>query len=88
MKGVDLPHSSYFSFTAIDDHRALIFGGNICGRRYDNLYLIDFNTMVSVTCLLVKLKISTTENYPPYNVVHAIIVCVCIILLPRVRSKR
>ena len=48
MKGISLPHSSYCSFTAIDDHRALVFGGNVDGRRVDNLYLIDFNTMVSV----------------------------------------
>ena len=48
MKGITLPHSSYCSFTAIDDHRALVFGGNVAGRRVDNLYLIDFNTMVSV----------------------------------------
>ena len=48
MKGISLPHSSYCSFTAIDDHRALVFGGNVAGRRVDNLYLIDFNIMVIV----------------------------------------
>jgi hypothetical protein len=50
MKGIALPHNSYFSFTALDDHRAVIFGGNVGGslRRADNLYLIDFNTMVSL----------------------------------------
>ena len=48
MKGIALPHSSYCSFTAIDDHRALVFGGNVAGRRAGNLFLIDFNTMVSM----------------------------------------
>ena len=48
MKGISLPHSSYCSFTAIDDHKALVFGGNVAGRRVNNLYLIDFNIMVSV----------------------------------------
>lgn len=52
MKGVDLPSNSYFSFTAIDDHRALVFGGNVAGRRVNRLYLIDFNTMVSLVCIL------------------------------------
>jgi hypothetical protein len=51
MKGIALPHNAYFSFTAIDDHRAVIFGGSTsgAGRRIDNLYLIDFNTMVSLS---------------------------------------
>ena len=51
MKGINLPPNSYFSFTAIDSHRALVFGGHVNDRtnsRTDGLYLIDFNKMVSV----------------------------------------
>ena len=48
MKGAALPYCSYFSFTAIDDHRALIFGGRSINGRTDHLYLIDFDTMVSI----------------------------------------
>ena len=60
MKGIALPHNSYFSFTAIDDHRALIFGGNVGDRRVDSLYLIDFNTMVCSyfgVCILIQVNI-------------------------------
>ena len=50
--GTTPPPNSYFTFTAIDDHRALVFGGHVTlGRndsRTDSLYLIDFNKMVSV----------------------------------------
>ena len=51
ISGTTPPPNSYFTFTAIDDHRALIFGGHVTlGRsdiRTDSLYLIDFNKMVS-----------------------------------------
>lgn len=81
MKGVDLPSNSYFSFTAIDDHRAFVFGGNVAGRRVNNLYVIDFNTMVGPNC--------NNQFWCVHNVVHnvvhrhtivVIIVCVCVLI--------
>ena len=63
MKGISLPHSSYCSFTAIDDHRALVFGGNVAGRRVDNLYLIDFNIMVSMVVVIVSMFVLMDSFY-------------------------
>ena len=51
--GIRPPPSSTFTLTSIDNHRALLFGGGQlvgCGITSD-LYLIDFDTMVSVIVL-------------------------------------
>ena len=41
------PPCFFFSFTAINDHQAVLFGGNQPGHRVvDECYLMDFQTMV------------------------------------------
>lgn len=41
------PPCAAFTFTAVDDRRAVMFGGkNINQGRMSNTYIIDFNTMV------------------------------------------
>jgi hypothetical protein len=42
------PPSDGFTFTSIDDHRAVLFGGILHDRRYINyVYVIDFRKMVN-----------------------------------------
>ena len=40
------PPCSHFSFTAINNHQAVLFGGNQQGRRVNDCFLIDFDSMV------------------------------------------
>ena len=43
------PPCSHFTFTAIDDRRAVLFGGNHIDQGHMNdVYIIDFHTMVHV----------------------------------------
>jgi len=41
------PPCSYFSFTAINDHQAVLFGGRQSDGRVSDCYLINFVSMVS-----------------------------------------
>ena len=40
------PPCSSFSFTSINNHQAVLFGGNQQGRRVNDCFLIDFESMV------------------------------------------
>ena len=42
------PPCSYFSFTAINGHQAVLFGGRQSDGRINDCYLIDFASMVSL----------------------------------------
>lgn len=45
------PPSDGFTFTSIDNHRAVLFGGILHDRRYINdVYVIDFRKMVKLLC--------------------------------------
>ena len=56
------PPCSAFTFTAVDDRRAVVFGGrNIKQGRMNDVYIIDFHTMVY--------KIVGTWLCPLYNIV-------------------
>ena len=45
------PPSDGFTFTSIDGHRAVLFGGILHDRRYINhVYVIDFRKMVNKLC--------------------------------------
>ena len=46
------PASDGFTFTSVDSHRAVLFGGILHDRRYINdVYVIDFRKMASLLCL-------------------------------------
>ena len=42
------PPCSGFSFTMVDSHRAMLFGGKQEEHRVSDIYMFDFDTMVSV----------------------------------------
>ena len=54
VSGARPPPCSGFTLTAIDSHRAVLFGGwqPGGGGRVSDLYLIDFNTMVKCHCIV------------------------------------
>lgn len=67
------PPSDGFTFTSIDAHRAVIFGGILHNRSYVNdIYIIDFQKMVSITDLATNLFSTTTCNVvlPKYFIRH------------------
>ena len=47
VRGTRPPPCAGFTLTSIDNHRAVFFGGRVPGRgRVNDLYIIDFDTMV------------------------------------------
>ena len=48
VKGTRPPPCSHFSFTSINDHEAIMYGGRLAsGRSVNDIYLFDFSEMVS-----------------------------------------
>ena len=46
-KNDDLPPAcSHFSFTAVSDSKALLFGGGRANERFNDIYLFDFDQQV------------------------------------------
>ena len=46
-RGETLPPCSHFTFTKVDQYRAVLFGGTVAGNhKVNTVYLIDFKSMV------------------------------------------
>ena len=65
VSGARPPPCSGFTLTAIDSHRAVLFGGwqPGGGGRVSDLYLIDFNTMVKCHYIVLRITILSSTQY-------------------------
>ena len=42
------PSSNYFSFTIMDDHQVILFGGFNGSEKFDDVYILDLTTWVRI----------------------------------------
>jgi hypothetical protein len=56
VSGTRPPPCAFFSFTAIDQHRAVVFGGRTQTARVSDTYILDMTKMVSYYIGVIKLR--------------------------------